>query len=259
MAKSLILYETEMGVLLSLNDEQRGRIVGAIIRDLTGKEPAELDGVDSALFTLINAQVQRAAALSDKRRQSRQSALNRDSESTSAPKRTAKAQQSITNAEQSLTNPEQNLTTDEHHNNNHNHNNNLNDNPDQNENQNDNNNPSPLAPRGGKRERVDSETIESFEKFWEKYPRKTSKPQALKAWQSLKPDNELLEVILSAIEKQKRSEQWTRDNGRYIPYPATWLNNKRWEDELKPADDFGMTERLNRTKEEWLGGFATHW
>ena len=41
-----------------------------------------------------------------------------------------------------------------------------------------------------------------------------------------------LEVLLTAIEKQKESAQWSKDNGQFIPHPTTWLNGKRWEDEV---------------------------
>jgi hypothetical protein len=37
--------------------------------------------------------------------------------------------------------------------------------------------------------------------------------------------------MVRAIEKQKRSKQWQKDGGSYIPYPATWLNQGRWMDE----------------------------
>lgn len=73
---------------------------------------------------------------------------------------------------------------------------------------------------------------ESFERFWSCYPRKTAKQNALKAWLKLKPDEALVNGILSALERFKKTEQWLRDNGRYIPYPATWLEDRRWEDEV---------------------------
>lgn len=38
--------------------------------------------------------------------------------------------------------------------------------------------------------------------------------------------------MLNAIETAKQSRQWNKDNGQYIPNPATWLNQKRWEDEI---------------------------
>lgn len=74
-----------------------------------------------------------------------------------------------------------------------------------------------------------------FEAFWTAYPKKKSKGQALSAWKKLKPDSSLQVVILKAIEAQKRSPDWQKDKGQYIPYPATWLNAMAWEDEM-PAE-----------------------
>lgn len=73
MAVAVTLYETEIGVLLSLPEEQRGRILTAILCDTTGKELPEMDASDTAIFTLVNAQVKRAAELSSKRKQSAKS------------------------------------------------------------------------------------------------------------------------------------------------------------------------------------------
>ena len=77
----------------------------------------------------------------------------------------------------------------------------------------------------------------SFHTFWDAYPKKAAKPQAVKAFNKIKPDDLLIQKILSAIEKQKQSPEWTKDNGRFIPYPATWLNNCRWEDEDSFSED----------------------
>ncbi len=71
---------------------------------------------------------------------------------------------------------------------------------------------------------------EGFDEFWKAYPKKVAKTQALKAWSKLKPNAELQQVILNALERQKQSVQWLKDNGQFIPYPATWLNGRRWED-----------------------------
>lgn len=70
-----------------------------------------------------------------------------------------------------------------------------------------------------------------FSEFWAAYPRKTSKQAAVKAWAKLKPAPELAGQIMLALEQQKDWPQWTKDGGQFIPHPATWLNNKRWEDE----------------------------
>lgn len=75
---------------------------------------------------------------------------------------------------------------------------------------------------------------DGFDRFWEKYPKKKSKGQAERAWKKLKPGEPLQDRILDAIERAKTSDQWCRDQGKFIPYPATWLNGKRWEDEPDP-------------------------
>lgn len=76
-----------------------------------------------------------------------------------------------------------------------------------------------------------------FNQFWEEYPVKKSKETARKAWAKLKPTAELFETIMAAVRASKNSLDWTKDNGRYIPHPATWLNGGRWEDELTPITD----------------------
>ena len=73
--------------------------------------------------------------------------------------------------------------------------------------------------------------LPGFEEFWDAYPRKTGKGEARKIWQKLRPNSELLQQILNAIKQQSTSDQWTKDNGQFIPYPSTWLNQQRWEDE----------------------------
>ncbi|MBI4063485.1 MAG: hypothetical protein HY401_04200 [Elusimicrobia bacterium] len=71
-----------------------------------------------------------------------------------------------------------------------------------------------------------------FDVFWQAYPRHVGKQSAIKAWGKLKPAPEPLKKILEALERQKQSEQWQREGGRFIPHPATWINGKRWEDEI---------------------------
>jgi len=77
---------------------------------------------------------------------------------------------------------------------------------------------------------------EDFAAFWAAYPRKTDKQDALKAFLKLNPDAALLAVLLAAIEKQKTSPQWTKDGGQFIPHAATWLNGRRWEDQMPMGD-----------------------
>lgn len=90
------------------------------------------------------------------------------------------------------------------------------------------------------------EDEEGFDRFWAAYPRKNSKQEARRAWEKLRPNAVLQDLILVALCQQKASEQWARENGRYIPYPATWLNQRRWEDEVAPGRDIhsGLREFL---------------
>lgn len=92
---------------------------------------------------------------------------------------------------------------------------------------------------------------EDFEVFWEKYPRKESKAQAKKAFAKV---NVSMDELLQALETQKRGDQWRRDGGQYIPYASTWLNQRRWEDEM-PAQAEEVTEPVadwTRENPEWL-------
>jgi hypothetical protein len=68
-----------------------------------------------------------------------------------------------------------------------------------------------------------------FDKFWSKYPRKVAKTAARKAWEKIAVDDALLATILAALDAQIASEQW---RAGFIPHAATWLNGRRWEDEL---------------------------
>ena len=78
----------------------------------------------------------------------------------------------------------------------------------------------------------------TFDQFWDAYPRKTGKGAALRIWEKLKPDDDLTEIILKSIVAHCQCRQWTKENGQYIPHPSTWLNQRRWEDEVQ---DFGGT------------------
>ena len=87
-----------------------------------------------------------------------------------------------------------------------------------------------------------------FSEFWQMYPRKTAKKKALQAWDKLKLTEELFTTIMSKLELFIKSEQWTKDNGQFIPYPATWLNGSRWEDEL-PKDKSSSQKAEKEEKE----------
>ena len=75
-----------------------------------------------------------------------------------------------------------------------------------------------------------------FEAFWKLYPKKVNKSKAEKSWEKI-PSSVDPKIIFDALAIQKKTEQW--ENFKYIPHPSTWLNQRRWEDEveIKPQPD----------------------
>lgn len=78
-----------------------------------------------------------------------------------------------------------------------------------------------------------------FDSFWNAYPKKKSKGQAEKAWEKLNPSKELVAIMLDKLARAKTCKEWVKDNGQFIPYPATWLNAKGWEDEFEQPQSSG--------------------
>lgn len=77
---------------------------------------------------------------------------------------------------------------------------------------------------------------QNFETFWLEYPKKVGKKIALNSWMKIDQDN--FDAIMTALKAYKKTDQWKKDGGQYIPNPSTWLNQERWNDELtikKPA------------------------
>ncbi len=74
-----------------------------------------------------------------------------------------------------------------------------------------------------------------FDQFWNTYPKKVGKKLCFDIWKNPKKRNGRppIDILVQIIEKQKQSEDWTKEDGRYIPNPSTWLNQGRWDDELK--------------------------
>ena len=74
-----------------------------------------------------------------------------------------------------------------------------------------------------------------FDEFWTAYPKKVGKEAARKAYAKIRPTLALHDCILAAIALQAQSAQWQKQNGQFIPNPATWLNQGRWDDEVQAA------------------------
>lgn len=92
------------------------------------------------------------------------------------------------------------------------------------------------------KEKTIAQNDTNFVLFWTAYPKKLGKKKALLRWKHLAREKDFVSItvplILAAIQKQKQSEQWQKDGGKFIPHPATWLNGDRWEDEVKQKEDW---------------------
>ena len=113
--------------------------------------------------------------------------------------------------------------------------------------------PSDEGSDGGTKSLVEARFLE----FWKAYPKKTGKQYALKAWNKIKPTAELHERIMQAVDAQKRSDQWRRENGRYIPNPSTWLNGGYWDNEEvnEGAENQRDPEQSVSSGRDWGKGF----
>ena len=84
--------------------------------------------------------------------------------------------------------------------------------------------------------------------FWKEYPNKKIKKRKPKSL-GIKLKNPDMGLILEAVKKQKKTQQWMKDNGQFIPMPSTWLNQERWNDEIKEVQGERRTKKAVMPKE----------
>lgn len=102
------------------------------------------------------------------------------------------------------------------------------------------------------RRRRPHEYQQDFIAFWDAYPKKVGKGGAFISWERQAPD---LPLVLAALAWQRQLPDWLKDAGAYVPNPATYLNQRRWEDEppkpparpAVPPRTQGIIDRM----EEW--------
>lgn len=196
--------------MAALEDDERGRLFVAILEYARSGAPPEMSGREAILFPVFKAVVDRDAQKSDTL------ARNGATGGRSSKANASKFKQTEANASNAKpTNNIKHKTQDKEH-------------------KTEDDIP-PKAPLTG----------DAFERFWAVYPRKVGKQSAKRAFEKVKVP---LETLVTAVERQKCSAQWTRDNGQYIPHPTTWLNQGRWDDEL-PEDEGG-----HRRSGSFVGG-----
>lgn len=99
----------------------------------------------------------------------------------------------------------------------------------------------PIAPQGAgagfEPKKAPDWKPERFAKFWAYYPLHKSKQRAIRAWDKLKPSDELLAVIGRALARQiaesKQEAERERRPWKWKMHASTFLNDARWTDELE--------------------------
>ena len=79
----------------------------------------------------------------------------------------------------------------------------------------------------------ESQLLKNFELFWSAYPNKKSKKTAFEKFKRIDFKKTSFESIMISLEKQKQSDDWTKNGGQYVPMPQTWIFNERWTDEIQ--------------------------
>lgn len=88
-----------------------------------------------------------------------------------------------------------------------------------------------------------------FNEFYNLYPKKVKKQDVKKWFKKNKPSNELFSSMMNSLEQFRASKDWQKDGGQFIPYPSTWLNQKRWEDE-----DIERNKPMSALQRAWQKG-----
>lgn len=93
---------------------------------------------------------------------------------------------------------------------------------------------------GSRHAEADTEAIKNlpesrFDEFWKAYPRKVKKADARRCWSRKRLDAKADEILAHLAQRIVSDEQWLDEGGKFIPYPASWLNGDSWEDEYAKA------------------------
>ena len=92
---------------------------------------------------------------------------------------------------------------------------------------------------------------ERFELFWKEYPRKVNKFKTEEWFNKNSLTDEQFDLIITKLKKYKDTTDWKKDNGKYIPYPTTWLNQKRWEDDVISISESNNPNNIVKYSDEW--------
>lgn len=71
--------------------------------------------------------------------------------------------------------------------------------------------------------------LSGFDDVWKAYPKRVARKAAERAWTKIATEDR--PTILANVTARATSEEWLRENGRYVPHLATYLNGQRWKDQ----------------------------
>lgn len=107
----------------------------------------------------------------------------------------------------------------------------------------------PIVPKGDDKK---------FQEFWNQYPRKIGRAKVEKIWERIMRDNinskapfDLAHKIIESVQAQKKTDQLGNPDQKFIPYPATWLNQKRWQDEIEIKRLNGSGSTIDPSMGDW--------
>ena len=98
------------------------------------------------------------------------------------------------------------------------------------------------APPGACEPKITHVFPAGFDEFYDIYPKKVGKQDAIKAWRALKADDTLIHAIIADVNRRINGE-WKGADKHFIPHPATYIRGRRWEDETQ------INERIEVSKD----------
>lgn len=246
--KGFVLYYDYREHLTLLSDEERGKLLMALLNYGESHEEPNLDGAALMAFSFIRSQMDRDAEKYAKTCEKRKEAGKQGG-------RPSKAKAAEEGEKKTLTPPKKQTKAKKANAFSENQNEAKKADTDTNKDTDTDTDTDIIIPPNPPRGTQSDIQEKRFNEFWSEYPKKIGKKAAQNAWKKLKPDATLFDRIMQAVRTAKKSEQWKRENGRFIPNPSTWLNQGRWDDELTPTSSssasYDIEEYEKRTLERW--------
>ena len=219
---SFILYTKYVTQIEKLDDLQRGVLFLAIMRYQCGQVLPEMDPVVDMLFSVIKEQMDADTQKYEETCAKRSEAGRKGADKTNRQKAanaenadSAKRQKSAKAANAGFAENEERQKSA---------------NPPDSDSESESDSDSDKALKTAQCARVRED--DAFEVFWKAYPKKVGKSDCRQIWEKLRPSKELFAKIMSTLSAASASDQWTREGHRFVPNPATWLRQGRWDDDV---------------------------